>query len=205
MHQSRRYATSPKLTGEKLPHFTHSIGTCCRLGADGGATAPAGFVPVAHLGANVYRIIWGIKAMVSVGIDFETHRGTERLGALGQVHARCRRGPVVLGTDEHEQRRVGPIVWSARIGPKTARVERDGSTKVTLWLAFVEHHTQDCRPAIGPTDKANPVRLDIGTLADELQGATGIVGTIAHRREAWRPVQTSSMPRAVKLSTSSAT
>ena len=78
MHQSRRYATSPELTGEKLRHFTYGIGTRCWLGADGGAAAAAGFVPVVHLGANVYRIIWGIKAMVSVGIDFETHRGTSR-------------------------------------------------------------------------------------------------------------------------------
>src|SRR4029077_3330734 len=88
-----------KFTGEKLRHFTDGIGTCCWLGADGSATAPAGFVPVAYLGANVYRIMRGIKAMVGIGIHFKTHRGAKCLGALGPVHARRRRGPVILGTD----------------------------------------------------------------------------------------------------------
>jgi hypothetical protein len=183
LYQSRRYATSTKLTGEKLRHFTNGIGTRCWLGTDGGATAPTGFVPVAHLRANVYRIIRGIKAMVSVGIDFEAHRSTKCLGALGPLHAwRCR-GPVILGTDKHEQRRVGPVVWSARIGAQTTWIERDGSTEVALWLALIEHHTQDCPRAVGPTYKANPVRLDIGALADELQGAAGIVSTVVYHRE----------------------
>ena len=82
-------------------------------------------------------------------------------------------------TPEHEQRRVRPVVRSARIGPQTARVERDGSTEVALRLARIEHHTQDCPRAVGPTDKANSVRLDIGTLAHELQGAAGIVASVA--------------------------
>src|SRR5262245_35593259 len=159
--RSRRDATSTKLTGEKLRHFTNGIGTCCWLGADSSATAPTWFVSVAHLRANVYRIIRGIKAVMSLGIDFEAHRSTERVQALGPLHTRRRRGPVILGTDEHEQRRVGSVVWSARIGAQTARVERNGSTKVVLRLALVEHHTQDCPRTVGPTYKANPVRLDI--------------------------------------------
>src|SRR5438132_2416315 len=179
MQQSRRYATSPQLTGEKLRHFTNGISPRCWLGANSGATAPAWLVAVAHFGANVYRIMRGIKAMVGSGIHFKAHRGTMRLGALGPLYARRCRGPVILGTDEHEQRRVRPVVWSARIGPQTARVERDGSTEVALRLARIEHHTQDCPRAVGPTDKANSVRLDIGTLAHELQGAAGIVGTAA--------------------------
>src|SRR5207249_3638005 len=122
LSMSRRYATSPSLDGEKLGYGPDGIRPRGRLSTDGGATASAWFIAVADLGAIVHRIVRRIEAMVRLGIHGDAHRRAECLGTLGPLHAWRRWSPVVLGTDEHEQRRVGPVIRCTRVLPQTARV-----------------------------------------------------------------------------------
>src|SRR5262245_32105827 len=107
--------------------------------------------------------------MVRLGIHGDVHRRAECLSTLGPLHAWRRWSPVILGTDEHEQGRVGPVVRPTGVLSQAARVKCNGGTEVALRFPLVKQYTEDSCSAIRPPEQAHPIALDIGALPEKLQ------------------------------------
>ena len=168
--------------------------------------SPSALLWLLHLGPVADRRRRRVEAVVGAGVHLDGDRGPGRASPLDDLHARGHRRPVIELADQDVERRVGSEDRAARILPGAVRVEGHGGSKVLRGGAPVEDHAQRGRRPVGPAEKRHAVRPRRRRAPEGSASAPRASSARSRTGERrCRPVQTSSMPRVVKLSTRRAT